>query len=194
MSQHLKVVAGLGNPGDRHADTLHNAGFLCVDELARRAGASLGHEKRFDAELTKVALSGSDTWLVKPQRYMNLSGQPIRAVLDYYRVEPGELLVVHDEIDLPPGTLRFKKGGGHGGHNGLRDIIRHVGADFMRLRIGVGHPGSKDQVTGYVLKKPGRDERAGFEDAVDEAATAVESLACDGFEAATKALHTRARQ
>lgn len=191
MSEHLKVVAGLGNPGDRHADTLHNAGFWCVDELARRFCTSFSYEKRFDAEMARCRIGGADTWLVKPQSYMNRSGQPVRAVLDYYRADPGELLVVHDEIDLPPGILRLKQGGGHGGHNGLRDLIQHCGADFMRLRVGVGHPGSKDQVTGYVLKKPSSEDRAALEAAVDEAASAVESLAKTGLAEAMKALHTK---
>ena len=193
MSNTLKVVAGLGNPGDKHADTLHNAGFWCVDELARRAGASFGYEKRFDAEVARVRLEGADLWLAKPQSYMNLSGQPLRGLLDYYRAETSELLVVHDEIDLPPGTVRLKSGGGHGGHNGLRDVIRHCGANFLRLRIGVGHPGSKEQVTGYVLKKARADDKAALDAAVDTAADAVSAVIADGLEAAMKKLHTGKR-
>ena len=193
MSNTLKVVAGLGNPGDKHADTLHNAGFWCVDELARRAGASFGYEKRFDAEVARVRLEGADLWLAKPQSYMNLSGQPLRGLLDYYRAETSELLVVHDEIDLPPGTVRLKSGGGHGGHNGLRDVIRHCGANFLRLRIGVGHPGSKEQVTGYVLKKARADDKAALDAAVDTAADAVGAVIADGLEAAMKKLHTGKR-
>lgn len=190
MSNPLKVVAGLGNPGDKHADTLHNAGFWCVDELARRAGAAFGYEKRFDAEVARIRLEGADLWLAKPQSYMNLSGQPLRGLLDYYRAETSELLVVHDEIDLPPGTVRLKCGGGHGGHNGLRDVIRHCGANFLRLRIGVGHPGSKEQVTGYVLKKAKADDRVTLDAAVDAAADAVGAVVADGLEAAMKKLHT----
>lgn len=193
MSNTLKVVAGLGNPGDKHADTLHNAGFWCVDELARRAGASFGYEKRFDADVARVRLEGEDLWLAKPQSYMNLSGQPLRGLLDYYRAETSELLVVHDEIDLPPGTVRLKSGGGHGGHNGLRDVIRHCGANFLRLRIGVGHPGSKEQVTGYVLKKARADDKAALDAAVETAADAVAAVIADGLEAAMKKLHTGKR-
>ena len=160
MSKHLTVIAGLGNPEDRYERTLHNAGFWFVDELARRANGSFRYEKRFDADVCKIDIAGSDIWLVKPQSYMNNSGGPVRAVLDYYRLKPTQLLVAHDEIDLPPGTVRLKQAGGHGGHNGLRDIIRHSGADFMRLRLGVGHPGHKDQVTNYVLKRASSDVEA----------------------------------
>lgn len=193
MSDKLSVIAGLGNPGDRYADTLHNAGFWCVDELARRHGASFSYEKRFDAEVCKIVLHGRDVWLVKPQSYMNESGRPVRALLDYYQKPVDELLVVHDEIDLPPGRLRLKKGGGHGGHNGLRDLIRHCGADFKRLRFGVGHPGEKDKVTGYVLKKAGSDLRPVLERSVDDAADIVSVLADRGLNEAMKELHTGSR-
>lgn len=194
MSANLAVVAGLGNPEDRYADTLHNAGFWCVDELARRAGASFAYDKRLDAEVCKVALEGHDVWLMKPQSYMNNSGQPVRALLDYYRIPVEELLVVHDEIDLPPGSLKLKQGGGHGGHNGLRDIIRHCGSDFMRLRFGVGHPGHKDLVTGYVLKRAPSDMAGELERSVEEAADIVPVLAGRGLSAAMKDLHTASRQ
>ena len=193
MSDKLSVIAGLGNPGDRYADTLHNAGFWCVDELARRAGVSFNYEKRFDAEVCKIALHGRDVWLVKPQSYMNESGRPVRTLLDYYQKPTEELLVIHDEIDLPPGRLRLKQGGGHGGHNGLRDLIRHCGADFKRLRFGVGHPGEKDKVTGYVLKTAGSDLRPVLERCVDDAADIVSVLADKGLNEAMKELHTGSR-
>jgi PTH1 family peptidyl-tRNA hydrolase len=122
---------------------------------------------------------------------MNHSGGPVRAALDYYRAKPGELLVAHDEIDLPPGTVRLKKGGGHGGHNGIRDVIRHCGADFLRLRIGVGHPGEKDKVTGYVLKRASSDVEALVEKNVDEAVAVLPVLLKDGLNAAMKKLHTK---
>ena len=151
MPKPIRIIAGLGNPEDRYERTLHNAGFWFVDALARKYGGSFKHEKKFDADSCRVKMHGEDVWLVKPQSYMNNSGQPIRGLLDYYRLSVTELLVAHDEIDLPPGTVRLKEGGGHGGHNGLRDILRHCGADFLRLRLGVGHPGEKDQGTNYVL-------------------------------------------
>ena len=190
MSKHLTVVAGLGNPDQRHERTLHNAGFWFVDELARRGDAQFRYEQRFDAEICKVGIAGSDVWLVKPQSFMNLSGRPIRSLLDYYRVKPAALLVAHDEIDLPPGTVRFKKGGGHGGHNGLRDVIQHCGRDFLRLRLGVGHPGDKDKVTGYVLKRASGAVESAVEKNVDEAADVIPLFIEDGLNAAMKKLHT----
>ena len=191
MSNTLSMIAGLGNPEDRYADTLHNAGFWCVDELARRAGISLKYEKRFDAEVGKLSLGGSDVWLAKPQSYMNLSGRPVRAMLDYYRLPVEALLVVHDEIDLPPGTVRLKKGGGHGGHNGIRDVIRHCGRDFLRLRMGVGHPGEKEKVTGHVLRKASADVDRILQQSVDDAADIVPVLVDRGLNEAMKELHTK---
>lgn len=191
MSQTIAVIAGLGNPEERYADTLHNAGFWCVDELARRAGAQFKYEKRFDAELCKVSIHGADIWLVKPQSYMNLSGKPVRGVLDYYHAEPENLLVVHDEIDLPPGTVRLKKGGGHGGHNGIRDVIQHCGRDFIRLRVGVGHPGEKDKVSGHVLKRAGSELTTVLQRSVDEAADIIPVVIDSGLNEAMKELHTQ---
>jgi PTH1 family peptidyl-tRNA hydrolase len=190
MPTHLSIVAGLGNPDDRYAHTLHNAGFWFADELARRGSAQFKYEKRFDADVCKVRLAGSDVWLVKPQSYMNQSGGPIRSVLDYYRQSIGRLLIAHDEIDLPPGTVRLKLGGGHGGHNGLRDVISHCGADFMRLRLGVGHPGHKDDVTDYVLANASREIESAILRNIDEAADVMPVLAEEGLSAAMKKLHT----
>jgi len=191
MTTHLSIIAGLGNPEDRYARTLHNAGFWFVDELARRENVPFKYEKRFDAEICRIRLAGAEVWLIKPQSYMNLSGGPVRGMLDYYRLSVNQLLVAHDEIDLPPGDIRLKAGGGHGGHNGLRDMIQHCGKDFMRLRIGVGHPGHKDQVTGYVLKKASSDVEDAMLRNVDEAADVMPMLAEDGLNAAMKKLHTK---
>ena len=190
MASHLTIIAGLGNPEDRYAQTLHNAGFWFVEELARRDNAQFRYEKRFDADVGKVRIGGNDVWLVKPQSYMNRSGGPVRSILDYYRQTTAQLLVVHDEIDLPPGTVRLKAGGGHGGHNGLRDVIRHCDADFMRLRLGVGHPGHKDEVTDHVLKRASADAEAAIRSNVDDAADVMPLLADDGLNAAMKELHT----
>ncbi len=190
MASYLKLIAGLGNPDERYARTLHNAGFWFVDELARRAGETFRYEKRFDAEICRVRIGAQDVWLAKPQSFMNLSGGPVRGMLDYYRLDASELLVAHDEIDLPPGTVRLKLGGGHGGHNGLRDVIQHCGRDFMRLRLGVGHPGQKDQVTGYVLKRASNDVEAAILQNVDAAADVMPLLVDDGLNAAMKKLHT----
>ena len=191
MTTHLTMIAGLGNPEERYERTLHNAGFWFVDELARRAGVAFKYEKRFDAEVCKISLVGNDIWLVKPQSYMNLSGGPIRGVLDYYRMRADEILVAHDEIDLPTGTVKLKTGGGHGGHNGIRDVIQHCGRDFARLRLGVGHPGQKDKVTGYVLKKASSDVEAVILKNVDEAADVMDLLVESGLSAAMKKLHTK---
>ena len=191
MSQPLTMVAGLGNPGEKHERTLHNAGFWFVDALARKLGGSFRYEKKFDADICKVMLNGRDIWLVKPQSYMNLSGQPVRAMLDYYRLDIDDLLVAHDEIDLPPGTVRLKKGGGHGGHNGLRDIIKHGSPEFMRLRLGVGHPGDKSKVTGYVLKRASSDVEAKIERNIDDALAVMPLLMDEGLNAAMKKLHTK---
>jgi PTH1 family peptidyl-tRNA hydrolase len=191
MSTHLTMIAGLGNPEDRYERTLHNAGFWFVDELARRFNGQFKFEKRFDADICKVSIAGNDIWLAKPQSYMNLSGGPVRGMLDYYRMKVGNLLVAHDEIDLPPGTVRLKLGGGHGGHTGLRDVIKHCGRDFMRLRLGVGHPGHKDQVTSYVLKKASADVESAILANVDDAADVMPMLVEQGLEAAMKALHTK---
>lgn len=190
MASHLTIIAGLGNPEERYAQTPHNAGFWFVDALARDAGTQFRYEKRFDAELCKITIAGEEVWLMKPQSYMNLSGGPIRSMLDYYRLNTNELLVAHDEIDLPPGTVRLKKNGGHGGHNGLRDVIQHCGQDFMRLRLGVGHPGQKDEVTGYVLKRASGDVESAIFKNVDEAASVMSLLVDDGLDAAMKKLHT----
>jgi PTH1 family peptidyl-tRNA hydrolase len=192
MADNLSIIAGLGNPEDRYERTLHNAGFWFVDELARRANAEFRYEKRFDAEVCKIGIGGNDVWLVKPQSFMNLSGGPVRGVLDYYRLTADGLLVAHDEIDLPPGTVRLKKGGGHGGHNGVRDVMQHCGADFMRLRLGVGHPGEKDKVTGHVLKRAPAEVEAAVQKNVEEAADAMTLLVRDGLNAAMKQLHTKA--
>ena len=191
MTAHLKIIAGLGNPEERHERTLHNAGFWFVDELARRFDGQFKYEKRFDAEVCRISIAGREVWLSKPQSYMNLSGGPVRSMLDYYGVPVTQLLVAHDEIDLPPGTVRLKQGGGHGGHNGLRDVIRHCGPDFMRLRLGVGHPGHKDQVTAYVLKKASSDVEADIARNVDDAADVMSLLVEDGLDAAMKKLHTQ---
>ena len=187
----LSIIAGLGNPEDKYEKTLHNAGFWFVDTLARKYGGDFRYEKKFDAECCRIRIGDQEVWLVKPQSYMNLSGGPVRGVMDYYRLETPQLLVAHDEIDLPPGTVRLKLGGGHGGHNGIRDVIKHCGADFMRLRLGVGHPGEKDQVTGHVLKRASGDVEAAVERNIDDAISVLSLLIDDGLNAATKKLHTK---
>jgi len=191
MSTPVTIIAGLGNPEHKYERTLHNAGFWFADALARKWGGEFRYEKKFDADICKISLNGDDVWLVKPQSYMNLSGQPVRGMLDYYRLKATDLLVAHDEIDLPPGTVRLKKGGGHGGHNGLRDLIKHCGADFIRLRLGVGHPGEKSKVTSYVLKKGSADTEVAVERNIDDAVAIMPLLQDEGLNAAMKKLHTQ---
>jgi PTH1 family peptidyl-tRNA hydrolase len=185
------MIAGLGNPDSKYERTLHNAGFWFVDALVRKFGGEFRYEKKFDSEICKIKLFGDEVWLVKPQSFMNLSGGPIRGMLDYYRLNAGQLLVAHDEIDLPPGTVRLKLGGGHGGHNGMRNVLQHCGPDFMRLRLGVGHPGEKSGVSNYVLKKGSADVEAAVERNVDDAVAVMQVLIEDGLNAAMKKLHTK---
>lgn len=187
----LSMIAGLGNPEDRYERTLHNAGFWFVDALAGKFAGQWRYEKRFDAECCRIVIDGQDVWLVKPQSYMNRSGGPVGALMAYYRVEPGQLLVAHDDIDLPPGTVRLKIGGGHGGHNGLRDIIRHCGPDFLRLRLGVGHPGEKDDVTDYVLRRGTAEVERAIEGNIADALAVIPLLVAEGPNAAMKKLHTK---
>ncbi len=191
MKNELKIIAGLGNPDDKYEQTLHNAGFWFVDAVARKFGGDFRYDKKFDADIARTRIGGNDVWLLKPQSYMNLSGQPVRGVLDYYRLQPDELLVAHDEIDLPPGTVKLKLGGGHGGHNGIRDVIKHCGPNFVRLRLGVGHPGEKSKVSGYVLKKGSTDVQSAVERNIDDAIAVLETWMDEGLNAAMKQLHTK---
>jgi len=191
MSKAIRIIAGLGNPEDRYERTLHNAGFWFVDALAREYSGSFRYEKKFDADYCRISLHGAEVWLVKPQSYMNNSGQPVRGLLDYYRLSVDELLVAHDEIDLPPGTTRLKEGGGHGGHNGLRDIIQHCGPDFLRLRLGVGHPGEKHEVTNYVLKRGSSDVETAIKKDISDAMAVMPELVDGEINAAMKKLHTK---
>jgi len=155
----IKLIVGLGNPGPEYLMTRHNAGFWFVDALAKKLSLSFSFEKKFQAEVCRYQKASIDCWLCKPQTFMNGSGAAVQAIVNYYKLTMDQVMVVHDEIDLSPGTVRLKKGGGHGGHNGLRDIIQATGnSDFLRLRIGVGHPGSKDKVVPYVLGRASADE------------------------------------
>jgi PTH1 family peptidyl-tRNA hydrolase len=186
----LKLIVGLGNPGREYARTRHNAGWWFVDELAGRYKGSWRAEAREHTELARIQLENADVWLLKPTSYMNNSGGPIASVAKFYRVSPPEILVVHDEIDLPPGIARLKKGGGHGGHNGLRDVIAHIGADFWRLRLGVGHPGAKELVIGSVLDRPTGAEQQAIDEALSRSLEIVPELLRSGAERAMHKLHS----
>lgn len=191
QAQEIRLVVGLGNPGADYVSTRHNAGFWFVDELARRAGVQFKPEKKFHGEMARIDIAGQDVRLLKPMTYMNRSGLAIRAAADFLKIPVQAVLVAHDEIDLPPGTMRLKQGGGHGGHNGLRDTHAHMGADYLRLRIGVGHPGNASEVVGYVLKRPSKDEEAIILRAIDDAADSFELLLKEGLQKAQTQLHSR---
>ncbi len=168
----------------------HNAGFWFVDQIAAAAGVAFRGEQKLLGEICQVSVQAHNVRLVKPTTFMNLSGQCMRRVIDYYKLSPENVLVVHDELDLPPGTARLKSGGGHGGNNGLRDIISHCGRDFLRLRIGVGHPGNRNKVSGYLLRPPPAGERSEILAALDEAHRVLNTLFSDGLERAMTRLHT----
>jgi PTH1 family peptidyl-tRNA hydrolase len=187
----LQIVVGLGNPGPEHRLTRHNAGFWFVDALARAQGAEFRSHARYQGEVCRVELEECEIVLLKPQTYMNRSGLSVRALLDYIKAPVGELLVVHDELDLPPGTARFKQGGGHGGHNGLRDTITHCGPDFWRLRLGIGHPGDRSQVIDYVLQRAAPADEEAIVTSVGASLEALTVFVRDGAEKAMKVLHTQ---
>jgi len=188
----LRVVVGLGNPGPEHLNTRHNAGFWFVDLLAKRHGGEFRDYRKFSGETARIAIDERELILLKPTTYMNRSGLSIRQVSDFYKIAPDDILVVHDELDLPVGSLRLKHGGGHGGHNGLRDAIAHVGESFWRLRLGIGHPGNKAEVIDYVLTRAPRAEEDMIYEAVDTAADCMPLLLEQGAERAMTKLHSRA--
>ena len=165
----LKLIVGLGNPGTEYAHTRHNAGFWYVERLAQRYGIRLSAESRYNALMGRGSIEGHDVRLLLPQTFMNRSGQSVVPVAKFFQIPPSNILIAHDELDLPAGVIKLKSGGGHGGHNGLRDIVPHLGQDFHRLRIGIGHPGHRDKVTGHVLGRAPAAEQALFDQVLDEA-------------------------
>jgi PTH1 family peptidyl-tRNA hydrolase len=190
MNSNLKVIAGIGNPGEKYNSTLHNAGFWLVDEIASRKKIEFALEKRFDLQMCQVSLSGKDIWLIKPQKFMNLSGGPIGEFLRYFKIPINEVIVAHDEIDLLPNTVKLKISGGHAGHNGLRDIIRHCGKDFTRIRIGVGHPGNKDEVINYVLKNAKKSLRQDIHESIERVICILPMIIQGNIQEAMKNLHS----
>ena len=188
----LRLIVGLGNPGPEHQVTRHNAGFWFVDLLARLHGGEFRDYRKFSGETARIRISGTDLVLLKPTTYMNRSGLAIRQVSEFFKILPEEILVAHDELDLPAGSVRLKQGGGHGGHNGLRDTIAHIGENFWRLRVGIGHPGKKADVIDYVLTRAPRPEEDLILDAVGTAADCMSLLLEQGAERAMTRLHSRA--
>lgn len=184
----IKLIVGLANPGAKYEETRHNAGEWLVNELARIYNVSLKEEPKYFGKVAKMNTAQGEVRLLVPTTFMNLSGKAVGALANFYRIKPEEILVAHDELDLPPGSVKLKKGGGHGGHNGLKDIIAALGnnKEFYRVRIGIGHPGHKDMVAGYVLGKPAPQEKELINASVDEAGRCVEILLKEGI---TKAMN-----
>ncbi|MFH1812360.1 MAG: aminoacyl-tRNA hydrolase [Pseudomonadota bacterium] len=186
----MKLVVGLGNPGADYAATRHNIGFVVADELARRLGG-VGWSKKFRGLVQNASAIGDTLLLLKPQTYMNLSGESVQGACAFYRIDPTAMIVIHDDIDFELGRLQIKVGGGHGGHNGLRSIIQHLGADFTRLRLGVGRP--RHDAADHVLSRFGTAERQVVQQLVDTAADAVELFLRDGAQVAQNRYNVRER-
>lgn len=187
----IKLIVGLGNPGPQYEATRHNAGFWWVDQVCAETGSKLNLEAKFFGHAGKLN-GASEAWLLKPTTFMNVSGRAVGAIAKFYKIAPEDILVIHDELDLPPGTTKLKKGGGHAGHNGLKDIAAQLGTpDFWRLRIGIGHPGDKSQVANFVLHAPTRDEQSLIEQNIDQSTTLLPLLLQGKFEEAMLKLHTK---
>jgi len=188
----IKLIVGLANPGAEYAQTRHNAGAWYVDLLAGRHNQALKEESKFFGYTARLNLAGNDVRLLVPTTFMNLSGKAVAAMATFYRIAPDEILVAHDELDLPPGVAKLKLGGGNGGHNGLKDIQSKLGnnPNFYRLRIGIGHPGDRNKVVGFVLGKPPATEQALIDEAIDESLRCTELLLQEGMTKAMNRLHT----
>ncbi|MEQ1598727.1 MAG: aminoacyl-tRNA hydrolase [Methylotenera sp.] len=185
----IKLFVGLGNPGDKYEATRHNAGFWFIDALAAQVNCKLNLDAKMFGFVGKL---DADTWLLKPNTFMNNSGKAVAALANYYKILPAEILVVHDELDLPAGTAKLKFGGGHGGHNGLKDIHAALGtADYWRLRLGIDHPGDRNEVINYVLKAPTKVEKDALEANIHAACSVVDLLLKGEFESAMQKLHTK---
>jgi PTH1 family peptidyl-tRNA hydrolase len=190
----LRLVVGLGNPGSEYEDTRHNAGFWFVDRLARARKALFRHESRFHGEVARIEGEEGDYWLLKPATFMNQSGRSVSALARFYKIQPDEILAVHDELDLLPGSIKLKRGGGAAGHNGLKDMAAALGSpDFWRLRVGIGHPGHRDQVVDFVLHRPGRAEQEAIDAALVRAEQVFPMLLRGDTKTALQQLHTQSK-
>lgn len=190
MTPGIALIVGLGNPGAQYAETRHNAGFRFLDRLIESRGARLGLESRFHGELGKTAIAGRELWLLKPATFMNRSGEPVSAFAHYYKIPLEQILVAHDDLDLPPGAVRLKLGGGTAGHNGLEDLVARLGgSDFVRVRIGIGHPGSSRDVVSYVLARTPAAEQALIDEAIDRALALLPDIVQGEYQKAMNALH-----
>ena len=187
----IKLIAGLGNPGPEYTKTRHNAGVWFVEELAQRNNISLRPEKKYAGLYGKGQIGGELVHLIIPTAFMNRSGQAVAPLANFFRIPVDNILIAHDELDMPPGSVKIKQGGGHGGHNGLKDIIARMAnnKEFFRLRIGIGHPGHRDKVTGHVLGKAPSSEQNLIESAIDEATRCFDIWQTDGLVKAQQRLH-----
>ncbi len=191
MAQGISLIVGLGNPGAEYADTRHNAGFRFLEALLAGTNQALRPESRFSAYAAKLAIAGRDVWLLEPQTFMNHSGEAVSKFAHYYKIPVAEILVAHDELDLLPGTVRLKVGGGDSGHNGLSDVTEKMGgADYARLRIGIGHPGSAAQVVAYVLKKAASTDQVLIDAAIANAKAHIADIVHGQFQKVMNNLHT----
>ena len=189
----IKLIVGLGNPGEQYTQTRHNAGFWFVDEVARSLGVQLQPDKSYHGLVARTSYKGQNLWLLQPQTFMNASGKSVAALARFFKIEPQEILVAHDELDIPPEQAKLKLGGSHAGHNGLRDIHAQLGSDqYWRLKIGIGHPGHRDAVVGWVLQKPPLDARIAIDQAIARCIQALPDLLDGKMDKATAHIHTKA--
>ena len=191
QAEPIQLIVGLGNPGPKYTVTRHNAGFWFLDLFAQQYRVSFRSESKFKCKVASIDSGQERVWLLKPDTFMNLSGESIGPFAKYYQISPTNTLVVHDEIDLPPGTVRYKLGGGHGGHNGLRDIFKHFSREFWRLRIGVGHPGNKEEVISFVMRSPAAEEQRLVDDSISKALETMQNVLEGDMEAAMRLLHQK---
>ncbi|PKM35123.1 MAG: aminoacyl-tRNA hydrolase [Gammaproteobacteria bacterium HGW-Gammaproteobacteria-10] len=188
----IKLFVGLGNPGKQYEDTRHNAGFWWIDHIGRLNNTRMNAEAKFFGNAGKLNTPGHEAWLLKPSTFMNLSGRSVSALAKFYKIPPEAILVIHDELDLPPGTCKLKKGGGHGGHNGLKDINAQLGSnEYWRLRLGIGHPGDRNAVVNYVLHTPSKNELQLIEQSIEKSTSVLSLLFQGQFDQAMQTLHSK---
>lgn len=188
----IQLFVGLGNPGAQYAATRHNAGFWWIDSVAAGNSCKLLHESKFSGDAGRLKINANEAWLLKPATFMNKSGRAVAALANFYKIPPEAILVIHDELDLPAGSIKLKKGGGHGGHNGLKDIIACLGTnEFWRMRIGIDHPGDRNAVVNYVLNAPMREEQKLIDAAIDNSISVLPTLLEGNMDAAMLKLHTK---
>jgi len=190
-TNNIQLIAGLGNPGSEYEKTRHNAGFWFIDQLVSQYNLTLKNESKFLGEVAKFNSPSGNIWLLKPMTFMNRSGQSIARLAQFYKIKPEQILIVHDELDLPPGSVKLKQSGGHGGHNGLRDSIAQLGKNFYRLRLGIGHPGNKEQVVGFVLGKTPQSDKQLIESAIDKSIDSIELILQGDMQKAMNQLHAK---